>query len=271
MYDTGQATWSAMPAVLWDPAQYLRFSDERSRPFADLLARVRADAPRRVVDLGCGPGELTRLLLHRWPLAYVEGIDSSPEMIERARALSVPGRLDFNLGDVRSWVPESPVDVVVSNATLQWVPGHLDLLGQLVSALAPSGWLAVQVPGNFAAPSHVLLAELRESPRWRGRLGGDARRDLAVGEPADYLTRLTGLGCHVDVWESTYLHVLRGPDAVLEWGKGTALRPVLSALPRQEQGEFLEEYGRALRKAYPAQGFGTVFPFRRIFVVAQRK
>lgn len=256
--------------ISWDPHQYLRYADERARPFGELLARVGAVAPRWVFDLGCGPGTLTRALLERWPEAYVEGLDSSAEMVAQARTLTLPGRLEFSRADVRSWVPETAVDVVVSNATLQWVPGHLELLGQLVSALAPAGWLALQVPGNFSAPSHALLADLRESPRWRNRIGAGARRDLGAAEPADYLSRLTELGCHADVWETTYLHVLDGDDAVLEWVKGTALRPVLSMLDAEERSAFLASYGSALRAAYPAQSFGTVFPFRRVFAVAQK-
>ena len=257
-------------SVVWDPAQYGRFGDERSRPFADLLARVQARDPRHVVDLGCGPGTLTRGLLDRWPGSRIVGIDSSREMIAEAERVAVPGRLDFGLGDLREWEPEQPVDVLVSNATLQWVPGHLDLLPRLVDALAPGGELAFQVPGNFTAPSHTLLAELRTSPRWRDRVGEGAARGAAVHEPADYLDRLAPLGCRVDAWETTYLHVLPGEDAVLEWVKGTALRPVLSILHSDESAEFLAAYAAGLRTAYPRQPYGTVLPFRRIFVVAQK-
>ena len=259
-----------MTTVTWDPGQYLRYAEERARPFTELLARVPATAPATVVDLGCGPGTLTALLADRWPAASVLGIDSSPEMVDAARALARPGTLAFRTEDLRGWRPERPVDVLVSNATLQWVPGHLELLPDLVAALAPGGWLAVQVPGNFAAPSHTLLAVLRESPRWRDRVGAGAQRAPGVHAPADYLAVLAGLGCTVDAWETTYLHVLPGEDAVLDWVRGTALRPVLSVLDAQEQAGFLEEYGAALREAYPRREFGTVLEYRRVFVVARR-
>jgi trans-aconitate 2-methyltransferase len=252
---------------VWDPQTYQKYGAERARPFDELLARVGAESPDTVVDLGCGPGGRTASLLERWPSARVLGVDSSAGMIEAAAPLAVPNRLSFVQGDLREWRPDRTVDVLVSNATLQWVPAHLALLPRLVGMLAAEGWLAFQVPGNFAEPSHRLLVELRESPRWRSRVGGDASRSAAVHQPADYLGVLAGLGLAVDVWETTYLHVLPGTDAVLEWTKGTALRPVLAALGEVELGEFLGEYGALLRSAYPRQAFGTALPFRRIFVV----
>lgn len=255
---------------MWDPAAYQRFQAERARPFSDLLARVHATSPGTVVDLGCGPGDATATLLERWPGAAVTGIDSSPEMIGAAAALAVPGRLSFRLGDLRDWAPEQPVDVVVSNATLQWLPDHLDLLPRLTGALSDRGWLAFQVPANSREPSHVLLAELRESPRWRGRVGSGADRALTAHPPEVYLAALAGAGLLVDAWETTYLHVLPGDDAVLEWTRGTALRPVLAALDEAEQAEFLAAYAARLRQAYPRRGHGTVLPFRRVFVVARR-
>jgi trans-aconitate 2-methyltransferase len=253
----------------WDPEQYLRRRDERARPFYDLVARIEAQAPRTVVDLGCGPGNLTRFLAQRWPDALVSGVDSSPEMVAAAAEHAIEGRLSFALGDVQTWAPAEPVDVVVTNAVLQWVPDHLQLLGRLVAGLAPGGWLALQVPGNFDSPSHTAIAELRTSPRWRDRVGEGAVRSLAVAEPEEYLDRLAGLGCRVDVWETTYLHVLQGEDAVLEWVRGTALRPVLTVLSAEEAAEFEAELRVRLRAAYPPRASGTVLPFRRIFAVAQ--
>lgn len=254
---------------MWDPATYQRYGDERGRPFDDLLARVDCTSPGRVVDLGCGPGERTRTLLDRWPTASVLGVDSSAEMIESAAAHAVPGRLEFLQADLRDWRPAAPVDVLVSNATLQWVPDHVELLPALVSLLAPGGWLGLQVPGNFAEPSHTLLAELRQSPRWRHRVGEQAVRSAAVAEPATYLAALAALGLQVDAWETTYLHVLAGQDAVMQWTKGTALRPVLAVLGGVEQAAFLAEYATQLRAAYPRRDYGTVLPFRRIFAVAR--
>jgi trans-aconitate 2-methyltransferase len=254
----------------WDPEQYLRWRDERARPFHDLVARIGAANPGRVVDLGCGPGNLTRTLVDRWPGAVITGIDSSPEMVGAAAEYAVPGHLTFEVGDVTTWASHEPADVVVSNAVLQWVPGHLDLLARLVAGVAPDGWLAFQVPGNFDSPSHTAIAELRTSERWRALVGDGAVRGLSVATPEDYLDRLASLGCRVDVWETTYLHVLDGEDAVLEWVRGTALRPVLSVLDASDAAEFEEELRVRLRQAYPVRTYGTVLPFRRIFVVAQR-
>lgn len=255
----------------WDPEQYLRFADERGRPFHDLLARVGAREARLVADLGCGPGTLTRLLAERWPQARIEAIDSSYEMVRRAEEelADLGERAVAALADIREWEPPGAVDVLVSNATLQWVPGHLELLERFVRWLTPGGWLAVQVPGNFGEPSHRLLAEVAGRPRWKERLADVP--SPAVEEPATYLSRLAELGLDVDVWETTYLQVLPGEDAVLQWMRGTGLRPVLSAL--QDDGErsaFEAEYGELLRAAYPRQPFGTVLPYRRIFFVARR-
>ncbi|MGW0657830.1 trans-aconitate 2-methyltransferase [Streptodolium elevatio] len=256
---------------MWDPDQYLRYADERGRPFRDLLARVPVAAPRRVVDLGCGPGNATAELAARWPEAYVTGIDNAPEMIEAAGEYARPGRLDFRLADVAAWAPadgDAPVDVIVGNAALHWVPGHLALLPGWTDALADGGAFAVQVPGNFADPTHVLLGELAASARWKDRLGGVALLRTEVGSADQYLDALARPGFRVDAWETTYRHVLHGPDPVLGWVRGTALRPVLAALDPAEQAEFLAAYGALLADAYPPRPYGTVLPFRRIFAVA---
>jgi len=250
----------------WDPATYLQFADQRGRPFVDLLNRVGATAPARVVDLGCGPGQLTATLAERWPAADVEGVDSSPEMVARARA-EQGGGVRFTVGDLRDWQPPTPVDVLVSNATLQWVPGHRDLLPRLVTALAPGGWLAFQVPGNFEEQSHRLLHELAAEDRFAAATAGVEQP--ASAEPADYLEDLTALGCRVEVWETTYLHVLQGPDPVFRWISGTGARPVLQALDDGLRAEFERTYKARLATAYPARPYGTVLPFRRIFAVAR--
>jgi trans-aconitate 2-methyltransferase len=257
---------------MWDPAEYLRFAGHRGRPFVDLLARVDADQPSTVVDLGCGPGNLTVTLADRWPAAQVEGVDSSGAMVERARAehgSAADGRVRFTVGDLREWAPDAPVDVLVSNATLQWVAGHLDLLPRLAATVQPGGWFAFQVPGNFAEPSHTELAAVRDLPRWRERLDGLELATPWVAEPADYLELLLSLGAAADVWETTYLQVLEGEDAVLRWISGTGLRPVLEVLDEAERAEFTAEYGARLRTAYPRRPDGTVLPYRRIFAVAR--
>jgi trans-aconitate 2-methyltransferase len=261
--------------VRWDPAQYQRYGDERSRAFLELLvridaARVGVDEPSYAVDLGCGPGPLTRLLADRWPSARVLGVDSSPDMIEAAQDFAIDGRLEFVVGDIAAWKANRPVDVLVANAALHWVSGHIELIPHFASALASGGLLAFQVPDNFTFPSHTLLLDLRRSPRWRDKLGADADRGSGVETPERYLTALIDAGLEADVWQTSYLHVLPGDDAVLEWVKGTALRPVLSLLDAAERDEFMADYAAALRKAYPKREFGTVFPFHRTFAVGRR-
>lgn len=253
----------------WDPEQYARYADERGRPFVDLLARVGADAPRRVADLGCGPGTLTALLAERWPDAVIEGVDASAEMIGKAQPLATD-RLRFRIGDIADWRPAPDTDVVLSNAALQWVPGHRDLLGRWAAALPAGSWLAIQVPGNFAAPAHRLMRELANSPRWAAQLAGVLRHHDAVAEPAEYARLLHAAGMRPDVWETTYLHVLPGDDPVLEWLRGTGLRPVLAALDEADGAEFTAALGASLRAAYPRTEIGTLFPFRRIFAVGHK-
>ncbi|GAA1236598.1 trans-aconitate 2-methyltransferase [Kitasatospora nipponensis] len=262
-----------MTAVNWDPEQYLRFADERTRPLHDLLTRVPPlpGAPAAVVlDIGCGPGNSTAVLRERWPEARITGVDSSPEMLARARGHGEPSA-DYLLADALDYdpAPAAP-DLIVSNATLQWISGHLALLPRWAAALRPGASLAVQVPGNFDAPSHTLLVELARSPRWNEALGHLVGR-AGVHHPGEYLTTLAATGCTVDVWETTYSTLLTGPDPVLEWTSGTALRPVLTQLtdPADRQ-RFTDEYGALLREAYPAGPHGTVYPFRRIFAVATR-
>jgi trans-aconitate 2-methyltransferase len=265
-------------AETWDPEQYEKFSDQRRRPFADLTSRVGAGSPEIVVDLGCGSGGPTLGLAARWPHARIIGVDSSDEMLDRARRKDPDERVEWVRSDVESWDPASPgapIDVIISNSLLQWVPSHLRLIPDWITALAPGGWFAMQVPGNFNAPSHTLLREVAmESPRAAELLPRLARGE-AVSEPGVYLFLLAGLGCDVDTWETTYHQVLdpgalqSGP--VLEWTKGTALLPVFEVLKGEgERAEFVAAYGDALLQAYPRQPFGTVFPFRRIFAVAQK-
>ncbi|GAA4613796.1 trans-aconitate 2-methyltransferase [Saccharopolyspora hordei] len=250
---------------MWDPQAYLAFSDYRDRPAHDLLARVGAERARRVVDLGCGAGNLTSLLTDRWPEAEVEATDSSPEMVEAARARGVPARVE----DVRDWTPLPDTDVVLCNAVLQWVPEHVDLLRRWLPELPAGAWFAFQVPGNFDSPSHVAVRRLLAEPRWRDH--GIVLRTDPVLDPVGYADVLADLGVAVDAWETTYVHALRGPDPVLEWVTGTALRPVRAALDDAEWAEFRAELAPRLAEAYPQRPDGvTWFPFRRLFVVAHR-
>ena len=254
------------PSPRWDPERYLTYADERGRPFVDLLARVAAEEPREVVDLGCGPGNLTGLLAQRWPGAHVVGLDSSPEMIEQARGLGQT--VTYDVADLRDWRPADPVDVLVSNAALQWVPGHLELLPALVAAVAPGGWFAFQVPGNFGEPSHTIRTELAAEPAY-----ASYTQDVAVPDshdPAVYYDALAAAGCAVDTWETTYTHVLSGPDPVFTWVSGTGARPTLQALPDNLRASFEAEFQERLAAAYPVRDDGTVLlPFRRVFAVAQ--
>jgi trans-aconitate 2-methyltransferase len=249
-------------STAWDPGAYLAFADERTRPFGDLLARVSVRAPRRVVDLGCGPGNTTAVLAARWPAAVVEALDSSVEMVEAARARGIEARR----ADVTDWTPAPDTDVVVTNAVLHWVPGHGRLLPRWVAALPPGAELALQVPGNFGAPSHTLVRQLLAEPRWSGIMPEPA----SALDPAEYAELLAGAGAQVDVWETTYLHRLTGPDPVLSWISSTALRPVRDALDGAAYAAFRAELAPRLRAAYPARPDGTTwFPFRRIFAVAR--
>jgi trans-aconitate 2-methyltransferase len=251
---------------MWDPAVYRRYGAERSRPFFDLVARVGAEQPRAVVDLGCGPGELTMTLAERWPAARVTGVDSSPEMIEKASA-GAGQAATFQLADVREWQPQPDVDVLVTNATLQWVPEHRDLLARWARELPPGAWLAMQVPGNFDAPSHRAVRAVA------GRFGvGHVTREAPVDDAVGYASLLLAAGAEVDAWETTYIHLL--PDTgdehpVLRWVEGTALRPVKAALDENAWRAFRADLARELTAAYPAAGGYVAFPFRRIFVVAR--
>lgn len=256
--------------VTWDPQRYVQFGDFRNRPFFDLTARVLANQPGSVVDLGCGPGNLTATLAARWPAAQVLGLDSSAEMISAARETEHPQNLGFSITDVAHWQPEPDTDVVVTNAVLQWLPEHRELLPVWLAALRPGAWFAMQVPGNFGAASHALMRAVAESPAWRDKLDGVLRHDDAVGEPADYLEIFLAAGMRADAWETTYQQVLQGPHPVLDWVRGTGLRPALNALSAADAEAFEQEYSVRLDAAYPQRDFGTVFPFRRIFVVGQK-
>jgi trans-aconitate 2-methyltransferase len=258
--------------VMWDPDTYLRYSDERSRPFDDLLARVAAPDPELVVDLGCGPGHLTATLAARWPRARITGLDRAPEMVTAARA-GAPG-VGFTVGDVRDWTPPPQVGVVVCNAVLHWVPDHPALLRRWSAALPAGAWLAVQMPANHAAASHRAVRAVADDPRWRAELG-PLPPPRPVADPADYAALLTEAGCDVDAWETTYLHLLAAGEGaghpVLAWLEGTTLRPVRSALAADARSWalFRAALEAHLAEAYPVRDGLVYFPFRRVFVVAR--
>ncbi|GAB2770118.1 trans-aconitate 2-methyltransferase [Terrabacter koreensis] len=274
---TTASSGSARPGdAAWDPRQYAVFAGHRGRPFADLLARVDADDPRLVVDLGCGPGELTLGLAQRWPNARVVGVDSSPDMLARARELDGDGRVEWVEAGAEDWDPTESggsVDVLVTNATLQWVPSHLRLIPSWVAALAPGGTFAMQVPSNFDAPSHRLMREVAARHARADDLRPGLARAQAVAQPQTYAALLLDLTPDVDVWQTTYEHVLAaepdGPHPVLEWVRGTGLRPVLGVLDEKERDDFVADYEKELEAAYPRKAYGVIFPFTRTFAVAR--
>lgn len=258
----GRTIWD-----MWDPNQYLSFSDQRERPAVDLMARVQAHTARRVVDLGCGAGNLTGLLSRRWPDAVVEATDASPEMVQAARARGIDARVE----DIRDWRPRPDTDVVLCNAVLQWVPEHVDLLRNWLPALKGGAWFAFQVPGHFASPAHTSIHEVSAEPQWCSAVNGLLRSD-SVLSPTGYADLIADLGLEVDAWETTYVHRLAGEDPVLEWLSGTALRPVRATLDDDQWKRFRAELAPRLRAAYPRRADGTTwFPFRRIFVLARRE
>lgn len=252
---------------MWNPDVYLTFADHRGRPFFDLVSRIAAQQPRRVADLGCGPGNLTETLSGRWPDAVVQGWDSSPEMVAAATGRG----LDVRLGGIADWVPATDTDVVISNAALQWLPEHRDLVVRWAGQLAAGSWIAFQVPGNFDAPSHAAVREVARREPFVDALRDMPWRDAdVVGTPVEYAGLLADAGCAVDVWETSYVHELQGATPVLDWITGTALTQVKERLTEQAWQQYREAIIPVLASGYPARADGrTFFPFRRIFVVAQ--
>jgi len=256
---------------MWDVGRFLKFEAERTRPYWDLMARVAGNAPGRIVDLGCGPGNLTRLLAERWPEAHVTGVDSSAEMLQAAGQLAVPGRLEFASGDLAQWMPPHPVDLVVSNSAWQWVPDHEQLIEHTLKMLTPQGTLAVQMPCRFGTSSQTVIDEVAADPRWAQRLQGIGLHRKSVHPVTWYAEHLCRRGWNVDAWETTYWHALTGENPVLDWLRGTALRPLLALLNKAEQPAFLASLGEKLRAAYPPCGRVTFFPMPRLFFVAERQ
>jgi trans-aconitate 2-methyltransferase len=256
----------------WDPDQYLKFSDHRLRPALELVDRVPLAAPGVIYDLGCGTGNITSLLAERWPSATIYGIDSSREML--AKAAAAPGRIRWIEADVRRWRPDEPPDLLFSNAALHWVEGHRELLPRLLGFLRPGGCLAVQMPLSWHSPSHRLIRETLAGGGPGGAALGseELRREMArnrVEKAEVYYDLLAERTRGLDLWETEALQVLEGDDPVLEWVKGTGLRPVLDGLADGEREIFLAEYARRLREAYPLRAGGrTLYPFRRLFLVA---
>ena len=253
----------------WDAGQYLRFADERTRPALDLLARIASAAPQRVVDLGCGPGNSTALLRERWPDAVLEGLDLSQDMLAAARR-DHPG-IAFMAGDIAAWSPVEPYDVVFSNAALQWVGNHAELLPRLIAAVKPGGALAVQMPRNHDFATHELMRRVAAEGPWRDRLMG-ARDPSPVRSPEFYYDCLAPLSHRVILWEANYIQVMDDVAAIIAWLRGTGLGPFLGRLNPDEQREFLERYERLLADAFPPRADGKVLlPYPRLFFIATRR
>ncbi|MBX3619587.1 MAG: methyltransferase domain-containing protein [Rhizobacter sp.] len=254
----------------WNPSQYLKFEKPRLRPALELLARVPLEAPRAVCDLGCGAGQLTLLMAQRWPQAQVVGVDSSAAMLQQAAA--TPAHVRWQQQDLAAWSPQVAPDLIYSNAALHWLPDHGALFPRLVAQLAPGGMLAVQMPRNFAAPSHTAIADTVMQGPWRERLA-PLLRPRPVEAPDWYYDVLAPVATDIDLWETEYHQVLTGPDPVKEWTKGTRLATFLQALTDPaERDAFERDYAARVRVAYPPRDDGTtVFPFRRLFIVARRR
>lgn len=259
----------------WDPVGYARFQTERRRPFDDLMTRVGGISPRTVIDLGCGDGALTIELAQRWPAARVVGIDPSPQMIETARAADGADLVQWRQHSAEEWDArgDGPIDLLVTNAVLQWVPSHLELLPRWIEALGPGGVIALQVPGNMQAPAHALMREVASTHPRAAAIAPALNRARASAAPTDYVRVLTGAGLEVDAWETTYVHLLSGEQRehpVVSWVRSTGLRPVQQSLTEEEFAEFVVEYERRLRQAYPEESFGVALPFRRVFAIGRR-
>lgn len=258
-----------MPAAdTWSAAQYVRFEDERNRPIHDLLAALPLETAATAVDIGCGPGNSTELLRRRFPMARVQGLDSSPDMIAAARK-RLPD-MDFSVADIADWRGEDRFDVILANAVLQWLPDHAALLPRLVRRLTGGGVLAVQVPDNLDEPAHVAMRETAAAGPWAAKLAdaGTARARHGAGW---YYERLSPLVARVDIWRTTYYHRLADAAAIVEWFKGTGLRPFLDPLTPAEREAYLARYLEAVDRAYPplADG-GVLLPFPRLFFIAAR-
>lgn len=253
----------------WDPAQYLKFGDDRLRPGIDLMHRIPSQSPRHICDLGCGTGALTRLLATRWPTASVVGVDHSADML--ATAAAAPSTVEWVESDLCTWQPSTPPDLIYSNATLHWVEAHETLFPHLLSLLTNGGTLAVQMPLSWGQDSHRLMRQVMNDRL----LGSEAlRRQTArqwVEEPSVYYDLLAPLCQQVDLWQTEYTHALSGEDPVLEWVQSTGLRPILNGLDDAQRAEFLVDYRARLRQAYPQRADGTtLYPFRRLFIVATK-
>ncbi|MDE2602799.1 MAG: trans-aconitate 2-methyltransferase [Bradyrhizobium sp.] len=251
----------------WSAQQYLKFEDERTRPSHDLLAQIPIADARKVIDIGCGPGNSTELLVRRWPQAEVIGIDTSADMLRQARE-RLPQQ-KFIEANIAHWAPPENADVLFANAIFQWVPGHLKQLQRLLRALPSGGVLAVQMPDNLDEPVHVLLREVAKTGPWRQKLADKAGARDVLPTPGGYYDALGPLCTRIEIWHTIYNHVLEDAAAVVEWIKGSGLRPFVDPLEAPERKQYVAEYTKRIAEAYRPQGDGKVLlRFPRIFIVA---
>jgi trans-aconitate 2-methyltransferase len=254
--------------MLWDPTQYLKFADHRLRPALDLLSRVNLDDPKTIYDLGAGTGNVTELLANRWPEARIIGVDSSEEMLKEAAQKAA--NIEWEVGDIGTWQPTQPADLIFTNAALHWEPNHAELFNRLMKSVKPGGVLAVQMPRNFGALSHTSISEAALSGPWRDKLE-PVLRPAPVEPPPFYISTLTPLAESLDVWETEYQQILTGENPVKEWTKGTWLAPLLNALEEPHRSHFEATYAELITSRYQKQPNGsTIFPFKRLFIVATR-
>jgi trans-aconitate 2-methyltransferase len=256
--------------MAWSPTQYVKFEDQRTRPARDLLAQVPLAELRRAVDLGCGPGNSTELLIERFGAAGISGLDSDPAMIEAARK-RLPGT-PFERADLADWHPSEPVDLLFANAVFQWLPDHIDIFARLMDGLAPGGVLAVQMPDNLNQPSHLLMEETARSGPWREAFAANPARRAPLPAPSAYYDRLIGTAARLDIWHTIYNHPMADAAAIVEWVKGTGLMPYLARVAPEEHDHFLADYRSRLENAYPWTVDGKVlFTFPRLFLIAVRR
>lgn len=254
----------------WNAGQYLKYEDERTRPSIDLIGRIPLPEATSCIDIGCGPGNSTELIVRRYPTAHIIGLDNSPDMLAKARE-RLPD-LHFEEADLAKWGTNERFDLIFANAVLQWLPDHPNLLKRFVSFLKDGGCLAVQMPNNLNEPSHQLMKQIAQEGPWAEKLTSAAKARETIGSFEDYYTWLRQAGCSVDIWQTTYVHPLDGAAAIVEWFKSTGLKPYLDPLPPEERSEYLQRYQAAITQAYPVQRDGKVLlRFPRLFFVAQRK
>lgn len=250
----------------WNPTQYLQFGNERLRPALDLLGRIPLETPSTVYDLGCGPGTATVLLKERWPEAQITGLDSSTAMLARARELD--SEIAWHEVDLGTWEPDAPADLLFSNAVFHWLDNHDAIFPRLMSLLKPGGVLAIQMPNNYSAPSHTSITRTIQNGPWRAQLE-PSHREFPVGDATDYFRILHPHASNLDIWETTYMHILKGDNAVVEWTKGSTLRPILDRLDETAAQSFLDDYSALINQAYLQQKDGTTtLAFKRVFLIA---